>query len=313
MDYIAGTREFQIKEPTVVSIGKFDGLHRGHKKLVKEMLSWKGKGYQTAIFTFSTPPASLVKGKTQTMIMTNEERGELLARAGIDYLVEYPFDEEVSHMEPERFISDILVGKMNASVIVTGPDCHYGYRAAGDRELMEKMAPVYGYRYVVVEKAKDGDRIISSTYIREMLDQGRIEKANELLGYQYFVSGRVCHGNSLGSRRLYPTANLILAPEKHLPKFGVYAARVTAEGKTYGGLTNLGRKPTIEGENPVGAETYLYDFDGDLYGKKIRVEFLEFLRPEKKFASVDELKKQLDHDIAAGQKRYQEFWSTLED
>lgn len=304
MQYIAGTREFRITEPTVVSIGKFDGLHRGHKKLVNEMEHWREKGYKVAIFTFSTPPLALLKGKKQTMIMTNQEREELLLEAGVDYLVEYPFDEEVCHMEPERFVSEILTGKMNGRAIVTGPDCHFGYKAAGNMTLLASLASKYGYRYMVVDKARDGERIISSTYIREMLAEGNIRKANELLGYRYFVTGRVLHGNAIGHAKLYPTANLIPPEEKHLPKFGVYVTQVTAGGQVYGGLTNVGKKPTISGENPTGVETYLYDFEGDLYGKDIKVELLDFVRPEKKFTSVEELKSQLDHDIAACRERY---------
>ncbi len=306
MQYI-NTKEFQIDHPTVVSIGKFDGLHRGHKKILEEMFHWKERGMKVAIFTFSTPPSTLVKGKTQTMIMTNEERVGLLHDAGVDYLVEYPFDEEVQHMEPERFVAQILTGQMNAETIITGPDCHFGYRAAGDMALLERLEEKYGYRYFPVDKMRDGDRIISSTYIREMLAEGNIRKANELLGYPYFLLGIVAHGNSIGHSKLYPTANLIPAREKHLPRFGVYVSRVTADGKVYGGLSNVGKKPTIEGVNPAGVETYLYDFQGNLYGKPIRVELLDFIRPEKKFVSIDELKKQLDHDIAACREAYREF------
>lgn len=308
MQYITGTKEFQIDEPTVVSIGKFDGLHSGHQKLVNEMLHWKEKGYKAAMFTFSTPPWTLVKGKLQTVLMTNRERIELFQKAGIDYLVEYPFDEEVCHMEPERFVADILTGKMNAKVIVTGPDCHFGYKAAGDKELLKALEPVYHYRFFVVDKARDEeDKIISSTYVREMLAEGNIRKANELLGYYYYVTGKVEHGNSIGHTKLYPTANLVPPAEKHLPKYGVYVTRVTADGKTYGGLTNVGKKPTIEGENPTGVETYLYDFQGDLYEKELKVELLDFVRPEMRFASIEELKAQLDHDIKKCREMYLRF------
>ena len=131
MQYIAETKEFQITEPTVVSIGKFDGLHVGHQKLVREMVRWKEKGLKVAMFTFSTPPLSLVGGRKQTVLMTNRERMELLRSAGVDYLVEYPFDQEVCHMAPEQFVKEILAGRMNARVIITGPDCHFGYKAAG--------------------------------------------------------------------------------------------------------------------------------------------------------------------------------------
>lgn len=298
MQYIAGIKNFQIEEPTVVSIGKFDGLHLGHQKLVGEMLRWKEKGFKLAIFTFSRPPMSLFKGRPQTMLMTNAERSELLCKAGVDYLVEYPFDEEVCHMEPERFVSEILVGKMKAGVIITGPDCHFGYKAAGNKELLEELASKYNYRFFVVDKARDEEgKIISSTYVRDMLAEGNIRKANSLLGYTYYVTGEVEHGNAIGHTKLYPTANLVPPEEKHLPKFGVYVTHVTVGDKVYGGLTNIGKKPTIEGRNPTGVETYLYDFSGDLYGKQIKVELLEFIRPERKFASIDDLRQQLDHDI----------------
>lgn len=308
MQYITGTKEFQIDEPTVVSIGKFDGLHVGHQKLVKEMLRWKERGYKVAMFTFSTPPWTLVKGKLQTMLMTNRERMQLLKKAGADYLVEYPFDEEVCRMEPERFVAEILTGKMNARVIVTGPDCHFGYKAAGDRALLERLAPKYGYQFFVVDKARDEeDKIISSTYVREMLAEGNIRKANSLLGYYYYVTGTVEHGNSIGHSKLYPTANLVPPVIKHLPKFGVYVTRVTVDERVYGGLTNVGRKPTIEGENPAGVETYLYDFRGDLYGKDMKVELLDFVRPEMRFRSIGELKAQLDGDIVKCREMYLNF------
>lgn len=308
MQYISQTKEFHIAEPTVVSIGKFDGLHNGHKKLVAEMMNYRIQGRKAAMFTFSTPPGTLVKGKTQNVIMTNREREQLLEDAGLDYLVEYPFDEEVRSMAPERFVEEILVEKMNAQVIVTGPDCHFGYKAAGDRAMLEALAPKYGYRYIVVEKAKDEDyKIISSTYVRDLLADGEIMKANKLLGYRYYITGIVEHGKSIGHRRLYPTANIVPPREKHLPKYGVYVSRVSVEGKVYGGLTNVGEKPTIEGKNPAGVETYLYDFEGDLYGKEIKVELLDFVRPEMKFSSIEELKAQLDYDVKACREMYEMF------
>ena len=185
MQYFAGTREFQIKEPTAVTIGKFDGLHRGHQKLLREVMRYREKGYKPAVFTFETAPGTLIRGKLQTMITTNEEREENLREAGVEYLVEYPFNHEVAHMDPEQFVAEILVGKMGAKAIVSGPDCHFGYQRKGDAELLRKLAPKYGYEVSIVEKAMDGEREISSTYIREELEKGNIRKANELLGNSF--------------------------------------------------------------------------------------------------------------------------------
>ena len=297
MQYIAETKEFQITEPTVVSIGKFDGLHVGHQKLVREMVRWKEKGLKVAMFTFSTPPLSLVGGRKQTVLMTNRERMELLRSAGVDYLVEYPFDQEVCHMAPEQFVKEILAGKMNARIIITGPDCHFGYKAAGDRALLEKLAPEYGYQFFVVEKERDTDgAIISSTYVRKMLEEGDVKKADRLLGYDYFITGTVTHGRSIGHKKLYPTANLLPPPEKHLPPFGVYVSQVLVDGRLYRGVTNIGKKPTIAGESPVGVETFIMGLEENLYGKEIEVQLLNFERPEQKFASLKELKDRIEKD-----------------
>lgn len=178
MQYITGTREFQIEEPSVVTLGKFDGLHRGHQKLLNEVFRFRERGYKTAVFTFETAPGTLMQGRLQTMITTNGERRDNLERAGIDYLVEYPFNQEVARIDPETFISHILTGQMSAKAIVSGTDCRFGYKRGGDVALLERLAPKYGYELAVVEKALDGAREISSTYVREELAAGHIEKAN---------------------------------------------------------------------------------------------------------------------------------------
>lgn len=300
MQVIAGTREFQIKEPTVVTIGKFDGRHKGHQKLLQRMLLLgKQKGVRTAIFTFDMAPAGVVSGKKQSLITTNAERRNNMEKTGIDYLVEYPFNQEVAQMPPEEFVERILVGQMKAQAIVAGTDCGFGYRRAGDAALLQRLAPDYGYEAVIIEKEQDEHRDISSTYIREQLDEGHIGKANELLGEPYAIHGEVVHGNHIGAPLLgFPTANLLPPPEKYLPRFGVYASRVLIDGKYYGGVSNIGAKPTITGENPVGVETFVLGLESgvDLYGKNIEVQLLDFERPEQKFAGLKELKARIELD-----------------
>lgn len=305
MIYIENTKHFQIEEPTVVTIGKFDGRHRGHQKLIGAMLRIKEQyGYQAAVFTFSVAPADLVQGRQHTVITTNLERRNNLKKIGIDYLVEYPFTQEVCHMWAEDFVKKILIDQMGMKAIVVGTDCGFGYQRSGNAALLKELAPKYGYYLEVIEKEKDENRDISSTYIREELDLGQIEKANELLGEPYYIHGTVVHGNHIGEPVLgYPTANLLPPPEKHLPPFGVYVSRVLIDGVFYGGITNIGRKPTIktkDGISPIGVETFVYDYDGNLYGKEIEVGLLHFVRPERKMSGLEELKEQITTDKEFG-------------
>lgn len=300
MEYIRGTREFQIEEPTAVTLGKFDGLHRGHKKLLEELFRFRKKGCKTAVFTFETAPGTLIRKKLQTMITTNEERYENLRDAGVDYLVEYPFNQQVASMSPEEFVVHVLKGQMNAEAIVVGTDFHFGRNRSGDVAFLKANAEKFRYDLTVVEKAMDGEREISSTYIREELAAGRIEKANELLGYTYSIQGRVVHGKHLGTGMGFPTVNLLPPSQKHLPAFGVYLSEVEIDGKLYPGITNIGRKPTIKGEHPAGVETHIYDWTRDIYGKDVKVRFLTFMRPERKFDSVEDLKAQVLHDKEEG-------------
>lgn len=303
MQYFAGTREFQIKEPTAVTIGKFDGLHRGHQKLLREVMRYREKGYKPAVFTFETAPGTLIRGKLQTMITTNEEREENLREAGVEYLVEYPFNQEVAHMDPEQFVAEILVGKMGAKAIVSGPDCHFGYQRKGDAELLRKLAPKYGYEVSIVEKAMDGDREISSTYIREELAKGNIRKANELLGYEYRISGQVVHGEHLGSTLGFPTANILPGIQKHLPAFGVYLSRTVIEGASYGSITNIGKNRRLPENDQRGRRHISMIWMKTCMGKD-RGSFLDFMRPEMKFSGVDELKMQVLKDKETGRKMH---------
>lgn len=304
MEYITGTREFQIQEPAVVTLGKFDGRHRGHQKLLKLMGEIKKeKGLKTAVLTFDMSPSTFVTGGSQKVITTNLERKNNLEKIGIDYLVEYPFTEETAHMEPEEFVKQVLAGQMNARIIVVGTDCSFGYRGAGNADSLLQWKDRYGYELIVIPKERADHRDISSTYIREQLDAGNMEKANQLLGEPYAIHGTVVHGNHIGGAVLgFPTANIIPPPEKHLPVFGVYVSRVYVDGTYYGGITNIGRKPTVEGISPIGAETFIYGINEDIYGKTIEVQLLHFIRPERKFEGLEQLKEQIGMDREYGMR-----------
>lgn len=296
--------DFQIQEPTVVTIGKFDGRHKGHQKLLGQMLKWKKKyGYKTAVFTFDMAPVTCIQGQPQKVITTNQERRNNMEKMGIDYLVEYPFTKEVAHLDAEDFLTHILLGQMNAKAIVVGTDCGFGYQRAGNADLLRRLSLKLGFGLEVIEKEQDASvhRDISSTYVKEELDQGNIEKANELLGEPYAIHGCVVHGNHLGGPVLgFPTANILPPPEKYLPPFGVYVSKVLVDGTYYGGITNIGRKPTVEGESPIGVETFVFGIEDNLYGKNIEVQLLNFERPEQKFESLDQLRQQINRDKEYG-------------
>lgn len=297
MKYIKNTVNFQIKEPTVISLGKFDGIHRGHELLMEKLAQKKKEGLKAAIFTFDIPPKKNVEHVEAKVLTTNEEKMHIFERIGIDYLIECPFTKEVMCMEPEDFIR-MLSEQLNVKCIVAGEDFHFGHNRRGDYQMLKKYASLYGYEAIILKKMQEDARDISSTFVREKIMEGDIEKANHLLGYRYFVSGKVKHGKQIGRTIGIPTVNLIPPEEKLLPPFGVYITEVLIDGKRYYGVTNVGCKPTIEGNNPVGVETHVLDFKEDVYNQVVTVEFLRKIRPEQKFDSIEKLKEQMKKDVA---------------
>ena len=304
MKYIKDTVDFNIEENTVLSLGKFDGVHRGHDLLLENLFQKKKEGLSAAIFTFNIPPRQNVEHAMQHVLTTNEEKMHLLEQLGVDYLIECPFTREIMCMEAQDFVRKI-VKELHVKCFVVGDDFHFGHNRRGDYHMLRDMAEELGYEVIVVKKIKEDERDISSTFVREEVELGHIEKANHLLGYPYFVCGKVEHGKEIGRTIGIPTINLLPPKEKLLPPFGVYVSKVLIDGKEYHGVTNVGRKPTIAGENPVGVETHILDVAQDLYGKEVKVEFLKFVRPEQKFDSVESLKNQMQQDVATAERYFQ--------
>ncbi len=299
MKYIRGTTDFYIGEDTVLSLGKFDGIHRGHERLLERLALGKEAGLSSVIFTFDIPPRKSVSGEEARVLTTNEEKMHIFEGIGIDYLVECPFTAEIRCMEPEEFIERIA-RRLHVKRFVVGEDFRFGHLRRGDYRMLEAFSKCLGYEVDVMEKLREDERDISSTFVREEIQKGRIEKANGLLGYRYFVTGVVAHGNQIGRTIGIPTINQFPPREKLLPPNGVYVTEVYIDDRKYRGVTNVGCKPTIAGENPVGVETHLLDFKEDIYEKVVTVEFLSFIRGEQKFASIDALKEQMHNDIAYG-------------
>lgn len=305
MKYIRKTLDFRLEEPTAVTLGKFDGLHRGHELLMNTVLEYSKKFHVASVaFTFDIPPRSKVEEIIANVLTTNEEKQYIFEKQGIDYLIECPFTKDVMCMEPKAFIAWISKA-LNMKYVVVGDDFRFGHKRAGDYHTLQQYEKEFGYKTIVLDKLKDSNRDISSTYVREKIADGNIKKANQLLGYRYFIKSEIVHGKKLGRRIGIPTINMILPADKLLPPNGVYVTEVLVDGQSYMGVTNVGCKPTVSNESIVGVETYIDNFNQDIYGEKIVVSFIDFIRPELRFASVEELKAQMLSDIEVAKKCYE--------
>lgn len=301
MIIITGTTDFNIEEETAVAIGKFDGIHVGHRRLLQEILDQKKKGRRACVFTFDPAPSVFFGKGDEKSLTTRDEKRKLFELLGIDILIEFPMNNETASILPQVFISDILCDKMNAVFIAAGEDLSYGMGGAGNASLLQEMAGEYGLEIQIIPKIVIAGKKVSSTLVREAVEQGDMIYAESLLGLPYSVSGIVQHGNHIGHSLGMPTLNLIPSKDKLLPPNGVYFSRVMLDGKLYKGISNIGLRPTIEEEVKLtGVETYLYDYNGDAYGKEIEVSFLDFRRKEQKFTDMEQLKKQLMEDLRAG-------------
>lgn len=304
MKYINNTLSFKIEEPTVITFGKFDGLHRGHELLMKTLFQKKQeRGYKTVVFTFDIPPRSKVDEIEAKVLTTNAEKIHIFEREGVDVLLECPFTPEVMNMEPEDFLKWV-VSVLNVKCIVAGEDFHFGCKRKGDYALIQQLAGELGYEACIFSKIQENNRDISSTYVREEITNGNLDLANELLGYPFLIKGEVIHGNALGRKIGMPTINMAIPKEKLLPPNGVYVSQVEIKGQYYKGISNVGRKPTVSQDNPVMIETYIFDWDKDLYGQEVVVSLLQFLRSERKFDGIEALTAQMQLDMQNALKYY---------
>ena len=293
MRYTTGTCVFSSDTPCVITLGKFDGLHRGHKKLLERVVDIAGERKLTSVmFTFEVSPYTLTQDNRHRVLLTNAERCQMLEQTDLDWLIECPFDEHMMHMEAEEFVREILVKRLKAACLVIGPDFRFGHNRAGDAVLLEHMGREYGFSVEVLSKEMYGNQEISSTLVRDCILRGNMEMAADMLGYPYFFYGKIIHGRHIGRTLGLPTTNLKADENKVLPPFGVYATRSSIGEMEFGGVTNIGVKPTVQ-EKFVGIETHLFSCNLNLYGDMQKVELMHFQRAERKFASLEELKRQI--------------------
>ncbi len=298
MRYINETTDFQLHN-SVVTLGKFDGLHLGHQMLLSRVLELKKKGYQSVMFTFSLHPYNLFSEREIKLIYTSEEKYYHLKNMGFDVLVSYPFTRETAALEPEDFIKKVLVDQLDAKVIVVGADYCFGKDRRGNVAMLKEYALVYGYEVYDYKKLMLKEQVVSSTRVRDELAKGDMEEVERLLGRPFSVRGEVVHGRRLGRTFGMPTINIQPPEEKLLPPNGVYGSTMIIDGVKRYGVTNIGVKPTVGSEPKPGVETYILDFNGDLYGETVEVKLHHYMREEMKFNSVEELKEQMRLDMEA--------------
>ncbi|MCH5250632.1 MAG: bifunctional riboflavin kinase/FAD synthetase [Lachnospiraceae bacterium] len=305
MRIIQGTTDFKLENKSAVAIGKFDGMHLGHQKLLNKVLEQKNNGLISVIFTFDPAPEAFFRGRLLQGLMTKEEKRFAFDKLGIDVLIEFPMNKETAATEPERFVTEYLTGKLGAAVIVAGTDISFGNKGAGDAELLKRMAKSNGYHAEIIDKVTFEGQEISSTLIRDTVRRGDMESVTLLMGEPYQISGIVSHGRRFGRTIGMPTANLIPSGEKLLPPSGVYYSYAWVEGVRYKAISNVGCKPTVTDDKIMGVETYFYDFDDVIYGKELTVELLSFKRPEMKFENLEALKSQMQKDISEGRRYFE--------
>ncbi len=281
---------------TVCALGNFDGMHLGHRKIIATLKDEaRRRGAKSCAVTFDPHPQKILRNKDIHLLVPFGERLKLLEKSGVDMAARLEFCKPLSLMSPERFIREVMVEKAGMKAMVVGPRFGFGSKRAGDVGTLKSLGEKFGFETVIIEPARVGSERVSSSAIREMILSGQTGAASLMLGYRYYVKGKVYSGEKRGREIGFPTVNLRTDWEI-LPKSGVYATTTTVGGQSRQSITNIGSRPTFGGGDTV-VESHLLDTDGDFYGKPATIEFVERVRDEKKFASARELSAQIEKDI----------------
>ncbi|MBQ0043305.1 MAG: riboflavin biosynthesis protein RibF [Lachnospiraceae bacterium] len=304
MQIIENKVHFDFPGRSCVTLGKFDGLHIGHSKIIESMREHMQDDMHMVAFTFDPSPASFFAGRTIPELMTKEEKRKAFESYGFDYLWEFPMNDETAATKPYDFIKNYLFEDLKAGVIVAGEDVSFGDKGLGNAQLLAECADEFGYELYLLPKVCIDGNEVSSSYVRQEVSKGNMELVAGLLGKPYELSGIVEKGAQRGREFGFPTVNIYPSDSKLLPPYGVYYAKVYTDQGMFYSITDIGVKPTVTSEGRKVVESYLYNFDGTLYGTQIRVELLSYRRPEYKFSGVDELIKTLENDKKAGEKYF---------
>lgn len=281
-----------------IAIGAFDGLHLGHREVIERAITYsKNHELISTVLTFFPHPQRFFKGEEFKLLTTEEEKEEYLVSLGIDEIVKLTFDERLADMPPEDFFEEILISKLKTNMISVGFNFAFGKKGSGNPTLLKKLAERRGVHIEIVPPKIVMGRIVSSTRIRELLKEGRIEEATILLGRNYSIQGIISKGDGLGKKIGFPTINLVVPEEKLLPADGVYATLVKIDNNKYLGAMNIGQRPTVSTKIEKRIEVHIIDFEGEVYGKSAKVEILHRIRGERRFNNMDELRMQIKRDI----------------
>ncbi len=298
--------EVPLKFSTSATIGIFDGVHIGHRRIISSLRKdAREKGISSCVITFHPHPQKVLRGIDIPLIVPLKERFRLLEKEGVDVTVCYSFTKEFASVQAADFVRDMLVGRLGIRTIFVGPDFFFGRNREGNINLLEAMGKTYNFEIRRVEPALLDGEIISSTTIRKLIEEGMVRKAARFLGYSFSIEGTVKEGERRGRKLGFPTANIDTDWEM-LPKRGVYVTWAHLGGERFESITNVGVRPTF-GDNRLLVETHIIDFKDDVYGKPIRIEFVDKLRDERRFESIDALVEQISRDV----KRTKEIFSEL--
>lgn len=299
MEIYQGIESFKPVNHPIVTIGTFDGVHLGHQAIFKQMQEETSRrGGETVLITFYPHPRLVLFKDSQNLKFINTQAKKLdrIEKSGIDHLIIIPFTKEFSKNSSEKFIADYVVKYVHPEMIIIGYDHHFGKNREGSIELLESMKEQFHFDVIQVPPLYVDKLPVSSTRIRNLLKEGNIKEANKMLGYEYAISGKVIRGNGLGQKLGFPTANIQISNEfKLIAANGVYACRVLIDGKIYKGMSNIGVRPTID-HGDLTIEINIFDFNKDIYNEPITIYFVDRLRDEVKFESLDALKQQLVKD-----------------
>lgn len=292
--------EYTIENDSAVTTGTFDGVHTGHKVIIEQLKNAAKKiDGESVILTFFPHPRMVLYPDDNELRLLNtiNERILMLEKSGIDHLIIHPFSKEFSRLTAIEFVRDILVNKLNVSSLVIGYDHHFGKNREGSFEHLQELAPLYDFNIEEIPAQEIQKINISSTKIRTSLLNGEIHAANQFLGYNYFIKGKVIDGNKMGRTIGFPTANIKVDEwYKLIPAKGVYAVKVKLNGNTFDGMLNIGTRPTLNGNDNETIEVNIFNFEEDIYNEEIQIEFYEKIRNEQKFGELSALKEQLEID-----------------